>query len=137
MKDMTMIPNITLATKRTSAAHIVVPGAKPPEQPATSSTPSPIHDPAETTAAIFDSLRDVRAAFGPKPNKNDLVDTLIEVCIAEGLNTRVRIVRALKHLGLNYRHVAMRLNSGTGTDPNSYRWQVDADRVYSLYEQAA
>lgn len=102
-------------------------GIAPSEKPSPSSA-------LRDTTAIFRRLRqlkkDLRGA-----NKHDQATTLISACILEGMNTRVRIVRALVQIGLNQSHVVIMLDEGTGSDPGRYHWQRDPGGSYSLHVQ--
>jgi hypothetical protein len=80
-------------------------------------------------AAIFGELREMIAACGPDANKGDVVHILIIACIEVGMNTRARIVGALRTLGFNYAHVNIILNNETGL----YRsWQRSDDGSYTI-----
>jgi hypothetical protein len=85
------------------------------------------------TNALFERLRQLKAACGP--NKHDLAIVLVSACILEGLDTRARIVGALRKLGLNYRHVAIILEDGTGDNPQQHRWQRDTEDRYRLHDE--
>lgn len=74
------------------------------------------------------------ASFRPKVSKHDRAIALIAVCIDNGWNTGTRIVGALKHLGLNPRHVAIVLKEGAGGNPEAHWWQRNADGHYSLHD---
>lgn len=82
---------------------------------------------------VLDELRQLKAICGP--NKHDQATILISACIGEGLDTRPRIVGALRHLGLDYRHVNIVLNKLTGGDPQRHRWMRDAEGCYSLHQE--
>lgn len=85
-----------------------------------------------TPPDILARLYDLKAACGS--NQNDCVDVLIEACIAEGLNTRSQIVRALRELGFGNQHINIRLNKGTGVYPEGFRWSLDASGRYKLLD---
>ena len=82
---------------------------------------------------ILKRLHALKAACGS--NKNDCVDVLIEACVAEGLDTRSQIVRALRELGFGNDHVNIRLNKGTGVHPEGFRWSLGANGRYTLLDQ--
>ncbi len=86
------------------------------------------------TNAFFEGLRELLAACGPKPDRNDAAVVLITACIEGGWDTRPRIVGALKRLGLDHRHVAIILKRGTGDNPRLHRWKCDAEGRYTLHE---
>ena len=89
-------------------------------------------NPPVREAMLFDRLRGLIQACGPEANKHDQAIAVIAACIDEGLNTRPRIVGAMKHLGFSTAHAAMILNEATGSDPSRYRWQRDSSGRYSL-----
>ena len=88
----------------------------------------------DDSIALFNRLRGLKAACGPRINKHDLAIVLISACIDEGLDTRPRIVGALRSLGLDYRHVAITLKQGTGVSPTLHRWHRDAEGRHSLHD---
>ena len=87
----------------------------------------------QTPTEVFNRLYDLKAACGS--NKNDCVDVLIEACIAEGLDTRSQIVRALRELGFGNEHVNIRLKKGTGVYPEGFRWSLGANGRYKLLDE--
>ncbi|MCB4862723.1 hypothetical protein K7W03_24355 [Sphingobium sp. PNB] len=89
-------------------------------------------DPPVPDAELFDRLRGLIQACGTEANKHDQAIAVIAACIDEGLNTRPRIVGAMRHLGFSAAHAAMMLNEATGCDPSRYRWQRDSTGRYSL-----
>ncbi len=88
-------------------------------------------NPSDSSAALFDRLRDLIHACDDT-SKHDQAIAVITACISEGVNTRPRLVGAMRHLGFDYRHAALTLNNGTGSDPERHRWQRDAEGRYSL-----
>ncbi len=84
---------------------------------------------------LFDGMRGMIAGFSPDINKHDQVHVLIIACIDRGLNTGVRIVRALKALGYNARHVGMLLKAGAGVNPERHTWRCDSEGCYSLHPE--
>lgn len=89
-------------------------------------------DPSVRDAALFDRLRGLIQACGPEANKHDQAIAVIAACIDEGLNTRPRIVGAMKHLGFSTAHAAMMLTEATGCNPERHRWRADEGGRYSL-----
>lgn len=89
---------------------------------------------AETTT-LFRQLRRLMAACGAKTNKHDLAIVLITACIEGGLDTRPRLIGALRQLGLDPRHAAIVLNNETGDDPRRHRWHRDIDGGYRLHPE--
>ena len=85
------------------------------------------------SAVVFEELRALQRACG-EADKNDQATALIHACIANGWDTRKRIVGALRQLGFNYKHVAMVLKFGTGRNPEQHRWRMDDDGSYSSIE---
>ncbi len=88
-----------------------------------------------TDDEMFDGFRRLMAACGPTVNKHDKGNVLIKACIDRGLNTGVRIVRALMALGFNGRHVGMLLKAGRGENPERHMWKRDSDGHYSLHPE--
>ena len=88
-----------------------------------------------TDNEMFDGFRRLMASCGPNASKHDQVNVLIEACIDRGLNTGVRIVRALMTLGFNGRHVGMLLKAGRGENPERHTWKCDPDGHYSLHQE--
>lgn len=88
---------------------------------------------SEEAIELFNQLRSVLRACGAT-DRNHSAIALIHVCIAEGLDTRKRIVGALRHLGFDYRHVVKVLELGAGTDPLRHRWSIDKDGTYQSIE---
>lgn len=84
-------------------------------------------------AALFEELRALQRNCGDA-DKNDQAIVLIHGCIAIGWDSRKRVVGALRHLGFNYRHVAIILDRGTGDSAEQHRWRVDGDGRYSSIE---
>lgn len=91
------------------------------------------HSNAEANA-FFERLRELLAACGPKPNRNDAAVVLISACIEDGRDTRPLIVGALSRLGFDYRHVAIILKGETGNNPQRHRWQRDAEGRYTVHD---
>ena len=85
---------------------------------------------------LYTVLFDLKAACGPTANKHDIAIVLIEACIDNGWDTRSQIVGALREQGLNYRHVNITLNKGTGTHPKGFRWYLDTHGRYRLLDPA-
>lgn len=81
---------------------------------------------------IYNSLREIKQTFGPKPNQNDMVDALIEACLIAGLNRRMRIVGALAAVGCGIKHVHVRLDQGAGTSLMANHWKRNDDGTYRL-----
>jgi len=98
------------------------------------------HDDAspEEENAAFRRLRELKASFGSKPNKDEQATALIGACIFEGFDTRKRIVRALKSKGLelNQAHIVFMLARHEGTDPKHHLWTLGDDWRYRLLEQS-
>ena len=90
---------------------------------------------SESEQNVIPRLRGLLEDCGPGISKHDLAIILITACIDEGLNTRPRIVGALKSLGFNSRHVAIVLKYETGDNPESKRWQVRKEGVYCLLDE--
>lgn len=86
----------------------------------------------EETAAIFRSLRRLKASLGPNPNKHDLAIIMIIGCIELGLDRGTRIVKALGTLGLNQAHAGMILTQELEVDPAQRRWNRDSGGRYYL-----
>ena len=63
-------------------------------------------------------------------NDNETVIALIHVCIAEGLDTRRRMVGALTRLGFKHSHVAIMLEKGC----RSKMWRLDSGDRYSVID---
>lgn len=87
----------------------------------------------QDTKAAFDRLRATLDACGPKKDARAIAG--IAACIAEGMNTRARIVGALRELNLDYRHVNIVLNTSTADDPARGLWKRDAEGIYTLHSQ--
>ena len=87
----------------------------------------PVHD-----AELFDRLRGLIQACGTEANKHDQAIAVIAACIDEGLDTRPRIVGAMRHLGFSAAHAAMILNEATGCNSERHRWRADEGGRYSL-----
>ena len=85
----------------------------------------------EADAAMFDWLRELGSLCGDKPNKHDVVTAQILGCLAAGLNTRKRIVSALRHLGHDNAHINIILDRGTGNHPERHHWYIDDDQRYT------
>lgn len=79
----------------------------------------------KTDADLFNRLRQLDRSLMDGGNKHDRVHVLILACLAEGLNTRIRIVRAIVHLGYTSSHVAIVLNTGEGSNPERHSWKRD------------
>ena len=77
-------------------------------------------------------LKRLHVACAAGGNKNDSAVALITACIEEGIDTRARIIGALEPLGFDYRHVAIQLQRGTGTNAAQDRWRLDPDGRYHL-----
>ena len=61
--------------------------------------PADVAEREDSDAALFELLRDFARKCGVGKNDNETVIALIHVCIAEGLDTRRRMVGALTRLG--------------------------------------
>lgn len=79
--------------------------------------------------AIFDLLRKVDSTIATE-DKNVRVDTLIAVCILEGVKGGKRIIAILHHLDFNKSHVGIRLEHGCGTNPERHFWFKNSDGEY-------
>lgn len=77
------------------------------------------------------SLADLHGSLVGTCSKTDLVITLIEGCLDEGIDTGRGIVNALGDLGCNRRHVGIMLKENTGHDPERYRWCKTHDGRYA------
>ena len=92
--------------------------------------------PADTAAnevsdtALFERLRDFARKCDVGKNDNETVIALIHVCIAEGLDTRRRMVGALTRLGFKHSHVAIMLEKGC----RSKMWRLDSGDRYSVID---
>ena len=86
------------------------------------------------SSEFLERLRGLKDACGWPKDKHSVAKALITACIEEGVATRPLIVGALKSVGLNYRHVAITLNEGTGEAPERDRWRLDETGRYSLHE---
>lgn len=84
------------------------------------------------SVAFLERLRELKAACGWPKDKHAVATVLIMACIEEGVATRAQIIGALKSIGLDYRHVAIILNEGTGGAPARHRWRLDGEGRYSL-----
>lgn len=79
--------------------------------------------------AIFDTLRKVNSKIATK-DKNVRVNTLIAVCIEEGVKSGKWIVEILTAEGFNKKHVGMRLKHGCGTNPERHFWFKNTNGEY-------
>jgi hypothetical protein len=61
------------------------------------------------------------------PDKNERAIAAITALIYEGIRTRPEIVRIMKVLEFDYRHVAIALERNTGRNPAGNHWWLDAD----------
>ena len=91
------------------------------------------HD-GDPSGAFLEELRGLKAASGWPKDKHAVATVLITACIERGIDTRPRIIGALKSVGLDYRHVAIILNEGTGENPERHRWRLDPHGRYSLHD---
>ena len=89
---------------------------------------------AAATFNAFERLRALLKSLGPESNKHDRALVLISACIAEGIDTRPRILGALHLLGFNRGHGAILLREGTGTSPDAHRWRKAADGRYKTLD---
>ena len=62
-----------------------------------------------------------------EPDKNERAIAAITALIYEGIRTRPEIVRIMRMLEFDYRHVAITLERNTGRDPAGNHWWQDAD----------
>lgn len=93
--------------------------------------------PVSETTAIFRRLRALHAELVfKKVNDNEAAAVMIAACITEGIDTRLRIRRALEKIGLNGPHVVIILNRQTGADPARYSWRRDEAECYHLFDAA-
>ncbi|KXU29479.1 hypothetical protein A0J57_23175 [Sphingobium sp. 22B] len=83
-------------------------------------------------ADLFKRLRGLMRSCQSEVGKHDQAIIVIAACIEEGLDTRPRIVGAMKKLGFNSAHVAITLNKATGSDLERHRWRLDGAGRYSL-----
>ena len=60
-------------------------------------------------------------------DKNERAIAAITALIYEGIRTRPEIVRIMRMLEFDYRHVAITLKRNTGRDPAGNHWWKDAD----------
>lgn len=116
-------------TKRLSAAHLTAPKGMPKLQPVAAISVIP---PRVDTASLFGALRAQIDYCGPKPNRHDLVTSLIEICIDQGVTKSGQIIGILVSIEFNPRHVAMMLRDGKGTDPERHRWRRRTDGSLEL-----
>lgn len=79
---------------------------------------------------LLEGLRWLDNECGPSVNKNDRATVLIHACLDQGANTRAQIMALLKHLGFDYRHIAIILKAGTGNDPSRDRWRQLPDKTF-------
>lgn len=84
----------------------------------------------------FSALRAFDRQLAQTVNKNDRVHALISACITEGMNTRLRIVRALERIGHAKPHVVICLRNGTRLNPEAPYWGVDGNGIYYLPSDA-
>ena len=89
------------------------------------------------TAEMFDRLRELDYACGPDANKHDRATALIAACIAEGVNTKSRIIGVLATLGFNRGHIAKWLGMHTGSNPVRHWWKRDEAETYHLLTDTA
>ncbi len=105
--------------------------------------PEPIQPDAPGTANdedarrrnLFRRLRQLKASFGSKPNKDEVALRLISACLDEGLDTQARIVAVLDRLDFRRDHVMSLLDREAGKDNSSARWFRDADGRYRPHAQ--
>ena len=92
--------------------------------------PADVAEREDSDAALFELLRDFARKCGVGKNDNETVIALIHVCIAEGLDTRRRMVGALTRLGFKHSHVAIMLANGC----RSKMWRLDSGDRYSVID---
>lgn len=80
---------------------------------------------AQDNTALFRRLRELKRACGS--NKHDQATMLIEALLDERIDTRARIVGALRRLGFSNDHAVLVLSDGIA----ARRWRRDADGRYS------
>lgn len=83
-------------------------------------------------AVMFERLRDLKRACGSGTGLHDQAIVMINACIDEGLDTRSRLVAAMKQLGFSPAHVAITLNKAAGCNPERHRWSQDEAGRYRL-----
>ncbi len=88
----------------------------------------------DSSKTILDRLRALKSECGP--DKNDQATVLICACILEGLDTAKRIVGALSAIGMNAKHVKIRLTKKAKSSAGRY-WQCDDEGRYSLTDNPA
>ncbi|MBC2666055.1 hypothetical protein H7F51_11055 [Novosphingobium flavum] len=66
-------------------------------------------------------------------NRHTRALVAIHACIDEGIDTRGRIVRALKTLERNcdYKHINIILKEATGSNPDFHWWSRDSEGIYT------
>ncbi len=82
---------------------------------------------------LIGGLRKMLDGFGPDINLHDRADIVIEACISQGILTRSEIIAVTDRLGFTRGHIPIRLDAGTGTNPNLHRWRLGAAGRYSLF----
>ena len=97
--------------------------------PPSSDSPSYSY-PHQFYAAIQDRYVSNRSKAHTRPALAEDVHShiaAITALIYEGIRTRTDIVRIMKMLDFNHRHVAITLERNTGRDPVGNHWWADAD----------
>lgn len=108
----------------------------PSDTPAGVSHAQPRQLPSEITAK-FRRLRDLKASFGTKANKNEVTIALIGACILEGFDDWYRLEGALRKLDVKQGQIKSILNRWAGHDPSCHRWWRAQDGKYRLHETTA
>ena len=88
------------------------------------------------SAGLIDRLHQLIIDSGPAANKHDLAIISIEVCIAEGVDTKPHIIGVLRSVGFKPGHVARILDDCARSLPGGNHWHLDKDGRYSLQHAA-
>lgn len=81
---------------------------------------------------IYRQLRNLKRNVTSKLSRRDRAEVLIGACISEGFNSRHRIIKTLRAIGLSVNLLVKALDEGTGNDPELHLWKCDEDGRYHL-----
>ena len=85
---------------------------------------------------VYRHLREVKESFGPHCDRRVRAVVLIGACIEQGFDTRHKIIKGTRVVGLSKSHVLGLLDENTGDVPGVHLWQLGSDGRYRLLEPA-